>query len=144
MYKSYPADRFGGTVGIKLPMNSKTSREFFNMSFTTEEQSVSNFVNLLLTKQGERYMQPEFGIGLQYYLFENNTTELISEIDTIIRTQASQWLPYITIYEISISNVVNDLVNSIGIRIEYSTSEYGANKFLTIFNNNDKPGFINE
>lgn len=144
MYKSYPADRFGGTIGIKLPMNSKTSREFFNMSFTTEEQSISNFVNLLLTKQGERYMQPEFGIGLQYYLFENNTTELISEIDTVIRTQASQWLPYITIYEISISNVVNDLVNSIGIRIEYSTSEYGANKILTIFNNNDKPGFINE
>jgi len=104
MYKSYPADRFGGTIGIKLPMNSKTSREFFNMSYNTEEQSVSNFVNLLMTKQGERFMQPEFGVGLPWYLFEQNTVELLSEIDTVIRLQAAIWLPYITIYEINIKN----------------------------------------
>ena len=59
--------------------------------------------------------------------------------------QASIWLPYITIYEISIKNNV-ELADghTIGIMIEYSTSEYGANKFLTIFNNNSTPEFIIE
>ena len=63
-YKSYPPDTTKGTLGIKLPMNSKTGRGVFNMSYNTEDQSVSNFVNLLMTRQGERYMQPEFGVGL--------------------------------------------------------------------------------
>jgi phage baseplate assembly protein W len=126
-------------------MNSKTGRGVFNMSYNTEEQSVSNFVNLLMTRQGERYMQPEFGVGLPWYLFESNTAELLSEIETVIKTQASIWLPYITIYEISIKNNV-ELADghTIGIMIEYSTSEYGANKFLTIFNNNSTPEFIIE
>jgi phage baseplate assembly protein W len=144
-YKSYPPDITKGTLGIKLPMNSKTGRGVFNMSYTTEEQSVSNFVNLLMTRQGERYMQPEFGVGLPWYLFEQNTEELLSEIDTVIRMQAALWLPYITIYEISIKNNVQlSEGHTIGIMIEYSTSEYGANKFLTIFNNNSIPEFIIE
>ena len=142
-FKKYPPDSQKGTLGIKLPMNSKNGRGVFNMSYNTEEQSVSNFVNLLMTKQGERFMQPEFGVGLPWYLFEQNTVELLSEIDTVIRLQAAIWLPYITIYEI---NIKNDIAlsegHTIGIEIEYSTSEYGANKFLTIFHNNLTPEFI--
>lgn len=58
--KYYPEDtnKDSGTLGIKLPMNAidKKSGGTFSMSHTTEEQSISNFINLLLTKSGERYM----------------------------------------------------------------------------------------
>ena len=70
--KYYPEDRsrYSGTLAVKLPMNGSKKGSFFNMSHTTEEQAVSNYINLLLTRKGERLMQPQFGIGIQDYLFD--------------------------------------------------------------------------
>lgn len=83
--KFYPEDlkSASGFIGIKLPMNG-SDRGIFNMSRTTEDQAVSNYVNLLLTKKGERYMQPEFGVGLPFYLFEPNTPALRIELEAEI------------------------------------------------------------
>ena len=72
--KLYPPDYFkeSSTLAIKLPMNNAKFRgeaELFNMSTTTEEQVISNYINLLLTKSGERFMQPDFGVGLLFYIF---------------------------------------------------------------------------
>ena len=81
--KRYPEDILDNTIGIKLPMNG-SDKKLFNMSFTTEDQAVSNYINLLLTRPGERYMQPNFGIGIQLYLFEPNTDILRIELERII------------------------------------------------------------
>ena len=145
-FKRYPSDRIGtGTVGIKLPANSPRSSSndsLFNMSHSTEEQSISNYVNLLFTRQGERYMQPLFGVGLQYYLFEPNTESTRSTIETAIETQADLWLPYIINRQIDIITSIPLIdENTIGIRIIFSVTEYGANHELTIFNTSGRPTF---
>lgn len=147
IYKRYPADSIknSGYLGIKLPMNSSqsdTTDSLFNMSRTTEEQAVSNYINLLLTKPGERYMQPEYGIGIQLYLFEQNTESLISSMRAIIEMQSQIWLPYIINRNIDIVNNVNDEGNRIGIAITFSVTEYGANQTLTLFNTNGKPEYV--
>lgn len=145
-YKKYTADKKNiGTLGIKLPANGNNSGSnatLFNMSYTTEEQAVSNFVNLLLTKSGERFMQPEFGVGLMYYIFEQNTTSVLSEIETSIEIQSAQWLPYIKISNIEvINNKMKADGHSVAIAITFKVTEFGANKQLTIFSVDGKPTF---
>lgn len=138
--KLYPQDYNGsyGSLSIRLPMNNartKNQSEIFNLSYTTEEQSISNFINLLLTKDGERFMQPNFGVGLYYYIFEQNVIALNSILETKIRDQVAFWLPYISIDDIRISNLENKLQdeNSLNIEIKFSVMQTGANRTITIF-----------
>jgi phage baseplate assembly protein W len=142
--KYYPEDLSEdyGTLGVKLPMNaSKGSSDsgLFNMSVTTEEQAISNYVNLLLTRKGERYMQPLFGVGIQYKLFEQNTDDLRFDIENEIRDQAAFWLPYIVNESIQvrtahqIAGLAADAENGIQIVIRFRVNETGANRQLVIF-----------
>lgn len=139
--KLHPADhnKNFGTLGIKLPMNSNrkyNKAECFNMSYTTEEQAVSNYINLLLTKSGERYMQPEFGVGLYYYIFEQNSDIVKHRIQDAIETQSRQWLPYIINDSIIIKDfdgLVEDSKHGINIVIKFRVTESGANKTISIF-----------
>ena len=145
-FKRYPEDRKNqGTLGIKLPANgndSGSNTTLFNMSYSTEEQAVSNFVNLLLTRSGERYMQPEFGVGLMYYIFEANAESVLSTIETSIEMQAAQWLPYIRISDVSVNgNKLTGDGHTVAINITFKVTEFGANKQLSIFAVDGKPTF---
>ena len=79
-------------IGISLPI--QIGKTAFEQTFTTFEQVKSNIKNLLLTKRGERVMQPEFGSGLQELLFEQNVDDLEGRIQTTIEDSISQWLPF--------------------------------------------------
>ena len=141
--KYYPEDaQENGYVGIKLPMNSNLkdpASGIFNGSRTTEDQAVSNYINLLLTKKGERYMQPNFGVGLQYKLFEQNTDILQIEIEQEIRIQAAIWLPYIINDSITVRTAKDipglgqEYENAIQIIIVFRVTESGANRQITLF-----------
>ena len=140
--KYYPEDDTNNTLGVLLPMNGRpdhSSDGFFAMSRTTEEQAISNYINLLLTKRGERYMQPEFGIGIQFYLFEQNVASLRSEIEGEIYRQAGFWLPYIVNHKIEvrpkadIPGLNGDPENALQIVITFSVTEAGANKTIALF-----------
>ena len=142
MIKYYPEDEREdyGFIGALFPLNgqqSKTVGGFFNMSRTTEEQSVTNYINLLLTRKGERYMLPSFGVGLQDYLFEQNTEAIRTEIEFEIERQSAYWLPYIKNHKIEVlgrSNSVNgDEENAIQIIITFSVENSNANKTITVF-----------
>ena len=139
--KYYPEDiKDYGTLAIKLPMNGTGQSDgIFNLSRTTEEQAVSNYINLLLTRKGERYMQPTFGVGLPLKLFEQNTDILQIEIEAEIRNQAAYWLPYIINDSIivrtarDIPGLAGDPENAIQIIITFRVGEYGANQVITLF-----------
>lgn len=100
-------------IGITLPI--QIGNTAFNQSFTTAEQVKSNIKNLLLTKKGERVVQPEFGSGLQSLLFEFNDGELSEKIENTITQALEQWLPYVTAESIDIEqtndNKDRNLVN---------------------------------
>ena len=87
-------------IGITLPI--QITNTAFAQSFTTTEQVSSNIKNLLLTKKGERILQPEFGSGLQELLFDFNNDELPTRIEDTITEALEQWLPYVTIDSIDV------------------------------------------
>ena len=93
LYSSY-------AIGISLPL--QFGNNTFNQTFQTSEQVKSNIKNLLLTKRGERILQPEFGSGLQELLFEPNTSDFETKIENTINESLEQWLPYVTVEQIDI------------------------------------------
>ena len=87
-------------IGVSLPL--QFSNNTFSQTFKTIDQVKSNIKNLLLTKRGERVLQPDFGSGLQELLFEQNVTDFEEKIETTINSSLEKWLPYVTVEEIDI------------------------------------------
>jgi len=118
-------------IGITLPFGKNKNGGLFNLSYTTEQQAISNLKNLLLTRKGERPFQPNFGSTIPSLLFEPMDSNLETSIDESLREDISFWLPYIVIDEIE-SNVDFDR-NSISVRINFKVTEQGANTQIIIF-----------
>ena len=98
-------------IGISLPI--QIGNTAFNQTFTTNEQIKSNVKNLLLTKKGERVMQPEFGSGLQELLFDFNDDTLSGKIEDAITAALEQWLPYVTVEQIDVESTSNNRDNNL-------------------------------
>ena len=100
----------------------------FTPIYLTTDQAFENLKTLLLTKKGERYLQPTFGTRLLYVLFEPNTELIKEQIETIITQPVSFWLPYITIEDIDIVTAEEnpDLYYNIQITISFSVAQYST------------------
>ena len=85
--------------GFQYPTNGGL---LFDPTYDLLEAAKTNLRNLLLTRKGERIMQPDFGTGLHELLFEPMDGEFESEIQKVIIESVTYWLPYITIEEIDI------------------------------------------
>jgi len=88
-------------IGITLPI--QIGNTAFNQSFTTKQQVSSNIKNLLLTKRGERLLQPNFGSGLQELLFDFNDDRLAAKIEEVITESITNWLPYVDVRQIDVA-----------------------------------------
>tara|TARA_B100001109_G_scaffold79995_1_gene65427 strand:+ start:590 stop:1021 length:432 start_codon:yes stop_codon:yes gene_type:complete len=88
-------------VGITLPIQ-RGNDGYFRQSFRTFDQVRSNLKNLLLTKKGERLLQPDFGSGLHDLLFNPATEKFEEDLETTINNAVAKWLPYITVEDIDI------------------------------------------
>ena len=88
-------------VGITLPIQ-RGNDGYFAQSFRTFDQVRSNLKNLLLTKKGERILQPEFGSGLHDLLFNPATEKFEEDLETTINDAVAKWLPYVIVEDINI------------------------------------------
>ena len=88
-------------VGITLPIQ-RGDDGYFRQSFKTFDQVRSNLKNLLLTKRGERILQPDFGSGLHDLLFNPTTEKFEEDLENTINDAVAQWLPYIIVEDINI------------------------------------------
>ena len=138
-------------IGITLPFNKATDGRndqqnytsgslsggsVFNQSYTTEEQALSNFKNLLMTRYGERYMQPTFGTKIHDIVFENNTQFVREELQASIEESIKTWLPYIKLNTIDIiPNVAN---YSISIRMRFTVANSNAERVIIILANENE------
>jgi len=96
------ADFDNYAYGITLPVQRGESG-YFEQAFESFEQAKANLVNLLLTKKGERIMQPDFGTGLEHLLFEQLVDdEFEDKLKDTITENVNFWLPYINIDEIEV------------------------------------------
>lgn len=88
--------------GITLPVK-RGNTGYFEQAFSSFEQAKSNLKNLLLTRKGERIMQPNFGSGLHELLFEQADDQLEQRLEEEITNTVNFWLPYIQISEIEVT-----------------------------------------
>ena len=130
-------------VGITLPFNtdgntrgvgqnyasgSNGAGSVFALSYTTEDQALSNLKNLLLTSKGERIMQPEFGTRIRSSVFEQNTDQLQDVLSTSLQDDIEFWLPYIVINSIDV--IQNE--HNVNIAIHFKVTETGANLVINV------------
>lgn len=108
-------------LGIGINKTSD-SNGIFAVNYTTLTQAKDNLKNLILTRKGERLMQPEFGCDVWKVLFEQLDGNLIeTSIETSILDAVSIWLPYLNIDTIVFDYDENDIDNNrISLDIKFS------------------------
>ena len=116
-------------IGITLPFGK--NKGLFSLSYTTEEQAISNLKNLLLTRKGERLFQPEFGSSVYSLMFEQMDADLGSELEVQMREDIGDWLPYIVIDKLVVTPDFDR--NYVNISLDFKVTEQGANQQITIF-----------
>lgn len=132
-------------IGVPLPFNgnspgrsdiqhyasgSISAGGVFAQTFSTEEQAISNLKNLILTKKGERFMQPDFGTDIVDALFEPNTEDLETLIQDGLNADIKFWLPYIQINEIDVERQVDQY--AINVSLHFQVTDQGANQVIKI------------
>ena len=73
--------------------------------------------NLLFTNPGEKISDPEYGVGVRRYLFEDLTDERLNNISSDITDAIEGYLSYLELQSVT---VVPSGENSINIAVRYS------------------------
>ena len=124
-----------GSLGQNYKDGVRSGGSVFALSYSTEEQALSNLKNLLATNRGERYMQPKFGTRIREAIFEPNTTDLREFLNSTIQEALDLWLPYIDIVQLELKRNIDQ--HTLAIRLTVNISEREANKVIIIFLSED-------
>ena len=92
----------GKTYGVSFPFNDSQYGDYLNLTLTSDEEVRSNLIHLLLTRKGTRYYMPNFGTRLYEYIFEFIDAQTFSQIEFEIRETVGEYLPQLTLQNISI------------------------------------------
>jgi len=87
-------------LSVALPLVTSEIFGAYNLNTNFFELAKQNLKMLVLTIPGERIMDPDFGVGLKRYLFEQNTSDTYDKITEKILEQTGLYLPYIEINDI--------------------------------------------
>jgi phage baseplate assembly protein W len=93
----------GNTYGINFPFNDSREGKYLTLSQTADEEIRTDLIHLLLTRKGTRYFLPDFGTRLYEFIFEPLDGPTFSEIESEIRESVQEYLPNLTITNISIT-----------------------------------------
>jgi phage baseplate assembly protein W len=112
-------------LGIGINQSSDNNG-IFSTNYTTLKQAKNNLINLILTKKGERLMQPEFGCDVWRVLFEP-IDNIENSIENSIIDAVSIWLPYLNINEIIFDYDDNDIdTNRVSLDVKFSLASNPA------------------
>ena len=108
-----------------LPLTSDPANQFAN-NHTIEKVALQNLKMLVLTAPGERIMDPNFGVGIRNFLFEQNVASTYSNIKTRIIRQVQEYLSFLEIIS------VDFLANGLLITIEFVITPLGRASVLSL------------
>tara|TARA_Y100001963_G_C6761843_1_gene439893 strand:- start:198 stop:599 length:402 start_codon:yes stop_codon:yes gene_type:complete len=125
----------------KLPL-SINKIDGYALTKNFKQVAQQNLKMVILTAPGERIMDPNFGVGLRNFLFENASDTTFSLLEERIRAQTKIYVPYITIGSINFLSSGNDfekikspgdsLSNYLKIEIKYSIPSMFISSTLTL------------
>lgn len=101
----------GRTYGINFPFRDSYEGNYLSLSQDRDAEIRSNLIHLLLTRKGTRYYLPDFGTRLYEYIFEPMDGPTFSDIEAEIRDAVSEYIPGITVQNISVTDASDGLEN---------------------------------
>ena len=109
------------SVGLNFPISRAPGNQdgFFSTSKTTIESVKNNIRLLLQTQKGERMFQPNLGMGIRRFLFEQITEDTQVQIENDIVDTFATWLPFVELREIDVDLAEQDQ-NKINIKIVFN------------------------
>lgn len=124
----FPIDDEGRkAVGFSLPLNGNA---VFKPTYKTQDQIKANLINYMLTNNGERVFNPNFGLDLRNYVFENTVDLTTEEIEFKIQEGIASFFPQVTIESLQVASSPD--TNQISITVIYSIPSFGVNDTITI------------
>ena len=106
-------------IGVEVPIVMGNTG-YFNQTFTSLDEAKANLYTLLVTRKGERVMQPEFGTTIYEYLFNQITRDIAGALESDIREAIETWLPYIELSNVDIDINNEDIDrNRISIKLKF-------------------------
>jgi phage baseplate assembly protein W len=95
---------FGRGVGFPLRLTPEG-----RLAWSEGEGNVRESIRLiLLTAQGERLRRPDFGAGLERFLFEPNVLGTWRQIEEVIRRQLARFEPRVQVETVRVAGDPND------------------------------------
>ena len=108
------------SVGINFPFARIPNQDGYFATTKTTIESVKNNIRLLLqTQKGERMFQPNLGMGIRRFLFEQITEDTQVQIENDIVDTFNTWLPFVELREIDVDLAEQDQ-NKINIKIVFN------------------------
>jgi phage baseplate assembly protein W len=117
-------------ISVALPLQMDENDGAYRLNKNLKDSVKQNFKMLLLTNPGERMMDPEFGIGLETFLFEPNDDSVQLEISSRIEEQVQRYMPFIEVVDTYI--VPDGSPNSLHITISYDVLPIGEADIVTL------------
>ena len=110
------------SVGIDFPFARVPNQDgYFKTTKTTIDAIKNNIKLLLQTQQGERVFQPNLGMNLRRFVFEQINENTSIEIENNIVDVFETWLPFVELNNIEINTgAENQEHNKIKINITFS------------------------
>jgi phage baseplate assembly protein W len=105
-------------VGLNF---GKARNGYFSVS-SDKKLIKESLTSILLTKPGERLHLPDYGVGLELYVFEQNDEVLEDILRTKIIDQVTKWEPGVDIVDISFRRDDNNLI----IRLTVQMKDFGG------------------
>lgn len=118
------------SISVRLPL-ALDDTDGFGMIKALRDMIKQNLKMLILTNPGERVMEPEFGVGIKQFLFQNFSSDVYSQIDFKIREQVGIYMPSVSIREVNFYSIEEDS-NETSFRLVYSIPSIAVNDLLEI------------
>jgi phage baseplate assembly protein W len=98
--------------GLSIGFSNSDTNGLFQKNYSTRKQYAENIKNLILTRKGERIMNPLFGCDIHRVLFEPIVEgQIENKIETAIEQAVNYWIPEVNIDEIIFDFTENDIDN---------------------------------
>ena len=119
-------------LGQPLPLNRGT-RGYFQSTTDTLENEKSKFINLILTKKGERVSNPNFGCDLWRLLFEQKNADTQDLAKQYVIDAVNLFMPYLVLQEIEVTNLdtfLNDNFITLYVKYGFSNNPLASDSVL--------------
>jgi phage baseplate assembly protein W len=128
-FKRYEFGIYG--IAPRLPVTITDQEGLLNTK-TIEENVKQNLRGLFLTSPGERIMDPEFGVGLRRFLFDQNIPSNRAKIENRIRDQIDKYMPFVIVRELNVFSGDSRNSNLVNINFRYAIDGISSDQILNL------------